>query len=134
MTADPRVVSGLTGVYDADGGLAGEARYVVGHLLGRAECALCDITHGPLRRKREFDALRGRLGVPFPVVHRNERNPTIAALTGHALPCVVAATAAGPVVVMGREALEECGGDVGRFEHALRTALTDRGLVLADES
>ena len=30
----------LAMVYDADGGLVGEVRYVVGHLLGRAECAL----------------------------------------------------------------------------------------------
>ena len=57
----------LAMVYDADGGLVGEVRYVVGHLLGRAECALCDITHGPVRRKQAFDELVAdllELGVP----------------------------------------------------------------------
>ena len=31
------LVTKLVGVYDADGGVAGEAKYVVGHLLGRDE-------------------------------------------------------------------------------------------------
>ena len=37
--------------YNADGGIVGEVRYVIGHLLGTAECALCDITHSPPQAK-----------------------------------------------------------------------------------
>ena len=128
--SDPRTVTRLIGVYDADGGVAGELRYVVGHLLGRAECSLCDITHGRLRRKAEFDDLRDRLGVPFDVVHRNERTPEITAATG-ALPCVVAVTSGGRDVVLGPDDLRECAGDVARFERDLRDALGARGLTLA---
>jgi len=127
--SDPRTVTRLIGVYDADGGVAGELRYVVGHLLGRAECSLCDITHGRLRRKAEFDDLRDRLGVPFDVVHRNERTPEITAATG-ALPCVVAVTSGGRDVVLGPDDLRECAGDVARFERDLRDALRARGLTL----
>lgn len=132
VTIPSETVSALVGVYDADGGLAGEARYVVGHLLGRLECALCDITHGRVRRKDTFDALRDRLGVPFSVVHRNERTAVVAAATEGALPCVVAVTDAGLVIVMGRSELTECGGDVDRFERGLRESLANRGLELAD--
>ena len=128
--SDPRTVTRLIGVYDADGGVAGELRYVVGHLLGRAECSLCDITHGRLRRKAEFDDLRDRLGVPFDVVHRNERTPEITAATG-ALPCVVAVTSGGRDVVLGPDDLRECAGDLARFERDLRDALGARGLTLA---
>jgi len=127
--SDVRTVTSLIGVYDADGGVAGELRYVVGHLLGRAECSLCDITHGRLRRKAEFDDLRDRIGVPFDVVHRNERTPELAAATG-ALPCVVAVTSGGRDVVLGPDDLRECAGDVGRFERDLRDALRARGLTL----
>ena len=127
--SDLRTVTSLIGVYDADGGLAGELRYAVGHLLGRAECSLCDITHGRLRRKAEFDDLRDRLGVPFDVVHRNERSPDVAAASG-VLPCVVAVTGAGRDVVLGPDDLRECAGDVERFERVLREALATRGLVL----
>ena len=125
-----RKVICLAGVYDADGGFTGEARYVVGHLLGRLQCALCDITHGPVRRKKDFDALRDRLGVPFNVVHRNERSPDIAELTGDRLPCVVAVTADRRVVVMDRDALAACGGEVEQFARALLAAITDAGLVI----
>ena len=45
------------GVYAADGGVVGELTYVVGHLLGRTECSLCDVTHGPVRRKRAWDEM-----------------------------------------------------------------------------
>jgi hypothetical protein len=124
------MVSGLVGVYDADGGAVGELRYVVGHLLGRAECSLCDITHGRLRRKAEFDALRDRLGVPFDVVHRNERSAAVAAATGDALPCVLAVTSAGLVPLLDRDELRACGGDVARFESALRATVTAHNLTL----
>ncbi len=124
------LITGLVGVYDADGGIAGEAKYVMGHLLGRLECALCDITHGPLRRKKAFDAFRARVGVPFDVVHRNERNSEVERATGDALPCVVAVTDSGIVTLLDRAALEACGGEVGQLERALAAAIADRSLVL----
>jgi hypothetical protein len=130
VSTTPASVSGLIGVYDADGGVAGELRYVVGHLLGRAECSLCDITHGRVRRKAAFDALRVRLGVPFEVVHRNERRADVAAATGDALPCVLAVTGTGLVVLLDGDELRACGGDVDRFETALRAAVSAGDLTL----
>ncbi len=127
--SNPQVVAELVGVYNADGGIAGEARYVVGHLLGRLECALCDITHGPVRRKKSFDAFRARLGVPFAVAHRNERSPAIEAATGDALPCVAARTDAGWVVVLGRADLSAFGGEVDQLEQGLRHALAAQNLT-----
>jgi hypothetical protein len=120
----------IVGVYDADGGFAGEARYLVGHLLGRLGCALCEITHGPAWRKRSFDAFRARLGVPFDVVHRNERSPEVDAATHGALPCIVAVTDSGIVTLLDRVALEACDGDVDRLEVALAAAIVDQRLVL----
>ena len=59
-------------MYDADGGVVGELTYVVGHLLGRTSCSLCDLTHGSVRRRPEWDAMVARLPVPVRLVHRNE--------------------------------------------------------------
>ncbi len=126
----PIVISELVGVYDADGGAAGEAKYVVGHLLGRLECALCDITHGPVWRKKSFDAFRRRVGVPFEVVHRNERSPEVEAATRDALPCVIAQAESGWVVVLGRDELSGFGGEVDALERGLHHALGARGLAL----
>jgi len=112
------------GVYDADGGLAGELRYVVGHLLGTAECALCDITHSPVRRKRTWDAMVAELDAPFDLRHRNELTEVeTLALAPMGLPVVAAELADGRwVELLGRDALDACDGDVDTFAHRLREA------------
>jgi len=109
------------GIYDADGGLAGEVRYIVGHLLGLAECSLCDITHSPVRRKPAWDRMVATLGVPFDLVHRNEVPPEYtAALDGVELPVVVAAFADGRIeVAVDAASLAACDGDIDRFAAAL---------------
>jgi hypothetical protein len=118
-----------TGVYNADGGLLGEARYVIGHLLGTAECALCDITHSPIRRKPEWDRMVARLGVPVAVLHRNERDAALTAASGGvALPVVLAHTDDGAThVALSAAQLAALDGSVAAFERALRAA--DRSVV-----
>jgi hypothetical protein len=110
-----------TGIYNADGGLAGELRYVVGHLLGTAECALCDITHSPVRRKPEWDRFVARLGIPFIVLHRNEMDAALtAAVHGETLPVVVAHRADGSITTaLSAAELTELDGSVEGLERAL---------------
>lgn len=115
----------VVGVYDADGGVRGELAYVVGHLLGRAECSLCDVTHGTVRRKPQWDAMATRLPVPVRLAHRNEATPAErAAWSSAGLPVVLGATAGGGhVVLLDRRALASLDGSVDAFERALRSAL-----------
>ena len=117
----------VVGVYDADGGVVGEARYVVGHLLGRTSCSLCDITHGSLRRRPEWDAMLSRVPVPVRVVHRNEATEDErAAWSG--LPAVVGVRADGRrTVLLDPTALAALGGSVPAFEEALLEALSASG-------
>jgi hypothetical protein len=112
------------GVYDADGGLTGELRYVVGHLLGTAECALCDITHSPVRRKRSWDAMVAGLPVPFDLRHRNELTEAEQHGLAHMrLPVVAAEVTDGSYVeLLGIDALRSCGGDVEAFAARLAEA------------
>lgn len=80
----------LVGIYDADGGLAGEFRYAVGKLAGRSKCALCDITHGwnPMG-SRQWKQACAASPVELELVHRNEA--TAAQLAAAAqLPAIVA--------------------------------------------
>ena len=74
----------LVGVYDADGGIRGEVSYVVGHLLHRRECALCDITH-TWRRKPAWDAMVGTPRCPggAEASQRGRRGPDGSARLGH---------------------------------------------------
>ena len=118
----------LIGVYNADGGIVGEVRYVIGHLLGTAECALCDITHSPIRRKPQWDAMVKGLEVPFSVLHRNEVGDELSQrMEGIALPCVVGERANGDIIaLMSPDVLAECGGSVEAFAAALRERLEAR--------
>lgn len=113
-------------VYDADGGVVGEVRYVVGHLLGRAACDLCDITHGTVRRKATFAALISELPVPVNVLHRNEQTPELAAFTSGHLACIVAHTDDGPEVLVDRTTLSACAGRVDCLAEILRPLLAER--------
>lgn len=121
----------LVGVYDADGGLVGELRYVVGKLLGTAHCALCDITHSAVHRKREWDEMVARVGVPVTLVHLNELPDDVAVLLGsHPAPLVAARRADGSVdVLLGAAALEQAHGSVASFETALMRQLDGAGGV-----
>jgi hypothetical protein len=119
----------LLGVYDADGGTVGVVRYVVGNLLGTTACALCDITHAPLRRKAEWDDMVAGLGVPLTVTHRNQV-PFWARAAAEAvpLPVVLARSADGHVIdVLGPTELGACGGSVSTFRDLLGEALDRLG-------
>lgn len=127
-SAPRAAVTKYTGVYNADGGLVGEARYVIGHLFGTAECALCDITHSPVRRKPEWNRMVARLGVPIVVLHRNELDERLAAAASEVdLPVVFAHRVDGSIgVALTAADLADFGGSVDRFERALTGYSPDR--------
>lgn len=117
-------IAAFIGVYHANGGLVGEARYVIGSWLGAAHCSLCDITHSPVRRKRAWDRMVAGLRVPFELHHLNELTPDVAAAVQRwGSPVVLARLADGQVVpVLGPDELESLDGSVPGFEQALRAA------------
>lgn len=122
MTAAP---VGLVGVYHADGGPIGEARYVIGRLLGTAHCSLCDITHGVVRRKAKWDAMAAGLGLPVDLVHLNEMPIDIAPLVAErGSPLVAARLEDGTAqVVLAPEDLDALSGSVDEFAVVLRAQL-----------
>ncbi len=122
--ATPEVAE-LVGVYHADGGPVGEVRYVIGKLLGTAHCALCDITHSPVRRKPAWDAMVRRLALPITLVHLNEMPADVAAMAGQTgTPVVLGRWDDGSLVeIMGPAALAQQQGSVTAFERALAAAL-----------
>ena len=124
MVASPNYIFG---VYDADGSVRGELAYVLGHLIGTRSCALCDISHGRLRRRTSFDEAIARLGVPFDLVHRDER-PTDLVDIEEPLPYVVARVGEATVVLLGRDDLVACSGDPEIFVTRIRSSIADAGL------
>lgn len=114
----------LVGVYDADGTLAGELAYVIGHLLGTRSCSLCDITHGGLRRRPVFDQLAAELGIPFELRHRDELDPPRAAVVAESgLPVVLLEESGDRRVLLDDDALRACDGDPEVLFTMIRDAL-----------
>ena len=127
MTGGPGVtVTGLVGVYDAAHPLRGELAYWVGARLGRAHCALCDVTHGALRPTRAWREYRASLPVPFTTYHRDDAPAAVRALGPP--PLVAAETATGHRLLLGPDDLEQCGGSVAALAAAVAAALAPAGL------
>jgi hypothetical protein len=120
----------LIGVYDADGGLRGEIAYLAGKLGGH-HCSLCDITHSPIRRRREWDTYVSALPVPFEVVHRNERSAPVEQATHGREACVVAECDDGTIVFLLGNADLERARDVAGLANALDVAMRASGLQWA---
>ena len=124
MTAVRRFV----GVYDADGTVRGELSYFFRAQLGRAHCALCDITHGNVRERRDWREARDALTVPFVTYHLNDQPPAVRAAAGGVAPVVVAETDDGVVVLLGPDDLESCEASPARLIDAVRHAAEERDL------
>ena len=118
----------LIGVYRADGGFVGELKYVFGHLIGIADCKLCDITHSPIRKKPSWTKMTNRIkakyGLDFELVHRNERSEIVAKATTGREPCVMAEYSDGSVtVLLDAFDLKTLDGSVPKFEKLLEARL-----------
>jgi hypothetical protein len=123
---EPDLVVRLIGVYDADHTMRGELRYWVGARLGRAHCALCDVTHGVLRARRTWKEYRAGLPVPFDTYHRDDQPHATRAL-GSA-PFVAAETTTGLEMLLTPDALDACAGSLDALVSAIEAAVAARGL------
>lgn len=112
----------LIGVYDADHTVRGEISYWIGARLGRAHCSLCDITHGLLRRRAEWNTYVGGLDVPFETFHRDDQPDAVRVAAGGRAPVVVAETSAGMTMLLDPDALAGCDGSVERLAAAIDDA------------
>ncbi|UYN84690.1 MAG: hypothetical protein KIT89_05865 [Microcella sp.] len=119
------LVDRILGVYNADGGIVGELRYIIGHALGTVSCALCDITHSPVRRKREWDAFVAALGIPVDLRHLNELDDREQAAVGSSAPVVLVEHGGVLEPLLDAAQLEALDGSVSAFEVAVRAALAD---------
>lgn len=119
----------LVGVYDADGTRMGEVAYWVGARLGRRHCALCDITHGAVRERREWRQCAEALPVPFETHHRDDQPADIRVAAGDLAPVVVARTTRGPVLLLGSADLAACDGSADALVARIEEALAAHGLA-----
>jgi hypothetical protein len=133
MMDGPKRVQRLVGVYAADGTVLGELAYFLNARLGRAHCALCDVTHGLVRPRREWVECSARLPVPFVTYHRNDQPSSVRSAAGGSLPVVAAELPDGEVIVLlDAAALDRCAGSPERLVEAVEQAVSGAGLHWPD--
>ena len=118
----------LVGVDNADATLRGELAYWVGARIGRAHCSLCDITHGLVRERRDWQACRAGLPVTFDTYHRDDQPDDIRDLAGNMAPVVVADTDQGFILLLGPDDVDACAGSPERLVDALTRAVQSNHL------
>ena len=106
----------IYGVYNADGGIMGELAYVWGKIRGTVHCALCDITHRGVSKKKQWKEFENSLKVSIELLHINEQESALAQFTEGKTPCVVGDYFGELRIVMNADDLEECSKSVGKFE------------------
>ena len=116
-------VDALVGIYNAEGSLAGEIRYLWSKLRGQGRCALCDITHRGVRQKPAFQACLEDIAIPFELLPLDELGAELTELTTGQVPCILARRGRTHSILLDASALTDCDGDVGRFRKRLEQAL-----------
>ena len=117
-------ITKIIGIYHADSGVVGHLRYAFDKVARGDGCTLCDISHGLLREKTDFDACKKSLGIPMEMIYRNQLPPPLARHLGGQTPAVVGALSTGAYrTLLGPPALAEAEGDVFAFRTALEAAL-----------
>ena len=122
------VIERLIGVYNAEGTLRGELAYWVGARLGRAHCALCDITHGLVRERSDWRQCRDGLPVPFETYHLDDQPDAVRQLLDGRSPAVVADTGAGLVLLLDGDEIDRCDGSPDELARGLTRAAERAGL------
>ena len=118
----------LVGVYKANGGLLGELSYVLGHAIGIKKCELCDVTHSPLWKKRDFKNFEARMeqefGLAVRLLHMNERSESELAASKGREPCVLLEYSDGSFsMFLDFVELKAVGGKAASFEKLVRSRL-----------
>jgi len=110
-------------VYDGDSGVRAMLVDILKKVVGREECALCEITYSAVGKRREWVACEKRLGIIVDELHRDQLPATWEIQRAH-LPCVLARVGdQKPFVLLTRDAISECLGSVDRLEQRIVASL-----------
>jgi hypothetical protein len=112
-------------VYDGHSGVRAMLLDVLRKAVGREDCPLCEITHGPLGKRDAWRRCERRLGVMVDALHRDQI-PEAWSLSRAAVPCILGRVRDElPFVLVTRHQIEACGGEVHVLMERLQSTLVD---------
>ena len=111
----------IIGIYNANGSLLVEMRYVFDKVLFKKHCALCDITHGiSYKAKSTWLNQVEHFPIPIETLHLDEISDDIRQVVADKVPCVVIVDGDSINIVMSNEELQACDSDPEQFFERLR--------------
>ena len=116
---------GIYGIYNAEGGIIGDFKYVFQKLTKTRKCYLCDITHTLAWTKRDWQELNSRISEPLILLHINEQDDDMRSFTEGKTPCVIRGTQGAYNMLLTDDDLSNCAGNVAIFESLLTSRLSD---------
>ncbi len=100
----------------------GELQYFFGKMVGKAHCALCDITHGKFKEKRAFSKCKQDLNLPFDLLHLDELDFNLKKFHSDA-PCVIGINNSEYSLIITKDELEKCSSGVEDFFELLTSKI-----------
>lgn len=90
----------VIGIYNAGGTIVGELTYFWQKIFRGRHCTLCDITHGAIKMRSEWNLAVAELGLEFELLHRDEATRHHTSVQGYQLPCVLAEDESGEIFLL----------------------------------
>jgi hypothetical protein len=120
-------------VYDGDSGLRAMLLDVVKKAAGREECPLCEITYGPLGKRRAWVECAARIDLAVDEMHRDELPAEWNVARGD-LPCILARVGGDrPFVLLTRAEITACDASIDALDRRIRDALAKLARVVRVE-
>ena len=102
-------------IYNAEGSIKGELKYLYEKYFKDIKCSMCDITHGVFTQKKKWGNNCSASHLNIKCLHLDELTKDIKDLVINEAPCVVAQVNSTNKIVINNKELANMGGDVDSF-------------------
>lgn len=102
-------------IYNAEGTLKSELKYIYNKLFNNIKCSMCEITHNTFLLKKRWNEKSSNFNTKIECLHLDELPKNIKELVINKTPCVVAQTDLLNKILINNNELIEMKGDVDSF-------------------
>ena len=102
-------------IYNAEGSIKGELKYLYEKYFKDIKCSMCDITHGVFTQKKKWTSKCLASNLNIECLHLDELPNNIKNLVINNTPCVVAQVNSTSKIIINNKELANMGGDIDSF-------------------
>ena len=106
-------------IYNAEGSLIGEFKYLLKKYFYGFKCSMCQISHNSLTKKKDWDYKLSKLNRNVKTVHLDEQPNDLSQISNGKAPCVIGKDHDGFKFIVTNQDLEKFNGDIDLFFEAL---------------